>query len=94
MLSHFEPPDLQAVANLGLGGGYASIDAVLLSKRIVDAINGAMGWKHSYTYQVHPLACGLARGAEGGSWRGRGPKMGVLLHVVLVGRRSMLRYRS
>ena len=48
-------PDIQAVAK-GLGGGYASIGTVLLSKRIADAINGASGWKHGHTYQV-PTSC-------------------------------------
>ncbi|THU92737.1 hypothetical protein K435DRAFT_671560 [Dendrothele bispora CBS 962.96] len=50
-------PDLQAVAK-GLGGGYASIGAVLMSKKIADGIRGKSGfWKHGHTYQSHPLAC-------------------------------------
>ena len=49
-------PNLQAVAK-GLGGGYASIGTVLLSKRIADAINDASGWKHGHMYQAHPLEC-------------------------------------
>ncbi|KAJ7274348.1 pyridoxal phosphate-dependent transferase [Mycena haematopus] len=50
-------PDLQAVAK-GLGGGYASIGAVLMSKRIVTGLRGASGlWKHGHTYQANPLVC-------------------------------------
>jgi len=50
-------PDIQAVAK-GLGGGYASIGAVLMSKRIADGIRGSSGiWKHGHTYQAHPLSC-------------------------------------
>ncbi|KAJ8487518.1 hypothetical protein ONZ45_g14307 [Pleurotus djamor] len=50
-------PDIQAVAK-GLGGGYASIGAVLMSKKISDGIRGQSGlWKHGHTYQAHPLAC-------------------------------------
>ncbi|KAJ7509866.1 pyridoxal phosphate-dependent transferase [Mycena galericulata] len=50
-------PDLQAVAK-GLGGGYASIGAVLMSKRIASGLRDASGlWKHGHTYQGNPLAC-------------------------------------
>ncbi|KAK7685829.1 hypothetical protein QCA50_011175 [Cerrena zonata] len=50
-------PDLQAVAK-GLGGGYASIGAVLMSKRISDGIRDTAGYlKHGHTYQAHPIAC-------------------------------------
>ncbi|KAJ6513202.1 PLP-dependent transferase [Mycena sanguinolenta] len=50
-------PDIQAVAK-GLGGGYASIGAVLMSKRIVAGLRDASGlWKHGHTYQANPLAC-------------------------------------
>ncbi|KAK0202726.1 hypothetical protein DFS33DRAFT_1488831 [Desarmillaria ectypa] len=50
-------PDIQAVAK-GLGGGYASIGAVLMSKKIADGIRDGSGfWKHGHTYQAHPLAC-------------------------------------
>ncbi|KAJ3505938.1 hypothetical protein NMY22_g17408 [Coprinellus aureogranulatus] len=50
-------PDLQAVAK-GLGGGYASIGAVLMSPKVVEGIRGKSGlWKHGHTYQAHPLAC-------------------------------------
>ncbi|KZT07265.1 uncharacterized protein LAESUDRAFT_736512 [Laetiporus sulphureus 93-53] len=50
-------PDIQAVAK-GLGGGYASIGAVLMSKTVADGIRDSAGfWKHGHTYQAHPLAC-------------------------------------
>lgn len=50
-------PDIQAVAK-GLGGGYAAIGAVLISKKVADGIRDASGvWKHGHTYQAHPIAC-------------------------------------
>ncbi|KAI6008985.1 PLP-dependent transferase [Pisolithus marmoratus] len=50
-------PDLQAVAK-GLGGGYASIGAVLMSPKVSKGIRGGSGLlKHGHTYQAHPLAC-------------------------------------
>ncbi|KAJ3931783.1 MAG: hypothetical protein NXY57DRAFT_1048760 [Lentinula lateritia] len=50
-------PDIQAVAK-GLGGGYASIGAVLMSKTVAEGIRGKSGiWKHGHTYQANPLAC-------------------------------------
>jgi len=50
-------PDLQAVAK-GLGGGYASIGAVFVSKKVADGIRDHSGfWKHGHTYQAQPLAC-------------------------------------
>ncbi|KAI0675855.1 PLP-dependent transferase [Trametes maxima] len=50
-------PDIQAVAK-GLGGGYAAIGAVLISKRVADGVRDASGfWKHGHTYQANPLAC-------------------------------------
>ncbi|KAJ7127194.1 pyridoxal phosphate-dependent transferase [Mycena epipterygia] len=53
-------PDLQAVAK-GLGGGYASIGAVLMSKRIASGLRDASGiWKHGHTYQGNPLSCAAA----------------------------------
>ncbi|KAF5362577.1 hypothetical protein D9756_002252 [Leucocoprinus leucothites] len=53
-------PDIQAVAK-GLGGGYASIGAVLMSKKVAQGIRGSSGiWKHGHTYQAHPLACSAA----------------------------------
>ncbi|KAG5647508.1 hypothetical protein DXG03_009445 [Asterophora parasitica] len=53
-------PDIQAVAK-GLGGGYASIGAVLLSKKVADAIRDGSGfWKHGHTYQGQPIATATA----------------------------------
>ncbi|TDL21827.1 PLP-dependent transferase [Rickenella mellea] len=53
-------PDIQAVAK-GLGGGYASIGAVLFSERIAEGIRDHSGlWMHGHTYQAHPLACAAA----------------------------------
>ncbi|KXN92384.1 hypothetical protein AN958_07002 [Leucoagaricus sp. SymC.cos] len=53
-------PDIQAVAK-GLGGGYASIGAVLMSKKVAQGIRGNSGiWRHGHTYQAHPLACAAA----------------------------------
>ncbi|KAF7297822.1 RING-type domain-containing protein [Mycena kentingensis (nom. inval.)] len=53
-------PDIQAVAK-GLGGGYASIGAVLMSKRVADGLRDASGfWKHGHTYQGNPLSCAAA----------------------------------
>ncbi|KAJ3996321.1 hypothetical protein F5050DRAFT_1571693 [Lentinula boryana] len=50
-------PDIQAVAK-GLGGGYASIGAVLMSKTVAEGIRGKSGiWKHGHTYQANPLVC-------------------------------------
>jgi len=50
-------PDIQAVAK-GLGGGYASIGAILLSPKVARGIQGGSGFfKHGHTYQAHPLAC-------------------------------------
>ena len=45
-------PDIQAVAK-GLGGGYASIGAVLMSKKFAQGIRDKSGFmKHGHTYQV------------------------------------------
>ena len=53
-------PDLQTVAK-GLGGGYASIGALLVNKRVIEALDkGSGGFIHSQTYQGHPVACAAA----------------------------------
>ncbi|KAF5383775.1 hypothetical protein D9615_003562 [Tricholomella constricta] len=53
-------PDIQAVAK-GLGGGYATIGAILLSKKVADGIRDGSGfWKHGHTYQGQPIACAAA----------------------------------
>ncbi|KIM32292.1 hypothetical protein M408DRAFT_216434 [Serendipita vermifera MAFF 305830] len=49
-------PDIQAIAK-GLGGGYGSIGAVLLNKKVADGIKAGSGYlMHGHTYQAHPLA--------------------------------------
>ncbi|MDU0340735.1 aspartate aminotransferase family protein [Bosea rubneri] len=53
-------PDLMAIAK-GLGGGYAPIGAMLVSKRIAEAVRRGSGlFPHSQTYVGHPLACATA----------------------------------
>ncbi|WP_207540495.1 aspartate aminotransferase family protein [Sabulicella rubraurantiaca] len=53
-------PDLQAIAK-GLGGGYQSIGAVLVSGAIVDAVEqGSGAFQHGHTYLAHPVACAAA----------------------------------
>lgn len=53
-------PDLQTVAK-GLGGGYAPIGALLVNKRVIDALKqGSGAFIHSQTYQGHPVACAAA----------------------------------
>jgi adenosylmethionine-8-amino-7-oxononanoate aminotransferase len=54
-------PDLQVVAK-GLGGGYQAIGGVLISGKVVQAINGGArgGFMHGHTYQAHPVACAAA----------------------------------
>ncbi len=53
-------PDLQAIAK-GLGGGYQPIGAMLVSRRIRQALrNGSGAFQHGHTYLAHPLACAAA----------------------------------
>ncbi len=55
-------PDLMTIAK-GLGGGYQPIGAVLLSRRLFDALSQGSGFfQHGHTYTGHPMACaaGLA----------------------------------
>jgi adenosylmethionine-8-amino-7-oxononanoate aminotransferase len=53
-------PDLMAIAK-GLGGGYAPIGAMLVSKRIAETVRQGSGlFPHSQTYVGHPLACATA----------------------------------
>ena len=53
-------PDLQAVAK-GLGGGYAPVGALLVGRRVVEALDaGSGGFVHGHTYQAHPIACAAA----------------------------------
>lgn len=53
-------PDLVTIAK-GLGGGYQSIGAVLLSQRIYDSFAQGSGlFQHGHTYICHPLAAAAA----------------------------------
>ncbi len=53
-------PDLQVVAK-GLGAGYQPIGAVLVHRRVVDAIRQGSGFfQHGHTYLGHPVACAAA----------------------------------
>jgi adenosylmethionine-8-amino-7-oxononanoate aminotransferase len=53
-------PDLIAIAK-GLGGGFAPIGAMLMSRTIFEAVNKGSGvFPHSQTYMGHPLACAAA----------------------------------
>ncbi|MFV0245701.1 MAG: aspartate aminotransferase family protein [Qingshengfaniella sp.] len=53
-------PDLQAVAK-GLGGGYAPIGAMLVSPRVMAALDAGTGaFVHGHTYQAHPVAARAA----------------------------------
>jgi adenosylmethionine-8-amino-7-oxononanoate aminotransferase len=50
-------PDLVAIAK-GLGAGYQPIGALLVSKRICDAVMGGSGFfQHGHTYIGHAAAC-------------------------------------
>ena len=58
--------DLQTVAK-GLAAGYQPLGAVLINKKIVDAIEAGSGFfQHGHTYIGHPTACaaGLATQCE------------------------------
>nr|HET7859417.1 aspartate aminotransferase family protein [Caldimonas sp.] len=53
-------PDLVAIAK-GLGGGYQPIGAVVIQKKIVDALaRGSGRFQHGHTYIGHPVACAAA----------------------------------
>jgi adenosylmethionine-8-amino-7-oxononanoate aminotransferase len=53
-------PDLMAIAK-GLGGGYQPIGAVLVSEKIVAALDAGSGFfQHGHTYIGHPVACAAA----------------------------------
>ena len=53
-------PDLMTIAK-GLGGGYQPIGAVLVQRRIADAIAQGSGFfQHGHTYIGHPVACAAA----------------------------------
>jgi len=53
-------PDLMAIAK-GLGGGYQPIGALLVARKIVDALDRGSGFfQHGHTYIGHPVACAAA----------------------------------
>ncbi|KAM0747742.1 adenosylmethionine-8-amino-7-oxononanoate aminotransferase [Meredithblackwellia eburnea MCA 4105] len=53
-------PDIQTLGK-GLTGGYASLSAVLVSKKVVDALRkGSGAFNNGYTYQSNALACRAA----------------------------------
>jgi adenosylmethionine-8-amino-7-oxononanoate aminotransferase len=56
-----QKPDIIALAK-GLGAGYIPLGAMIARRDIVDAVVGAGGFMHGYTYAGNPLACaaGLA----------------------------------
>lgn len=56
-----QAPDIIALAK-GLGAGYVPLGAMIARRDIVDAVVGAGGFMHGYTYAGNPLACatGLA----------------------------------
>lgn len=53
-------PDMVVIAK-GLGGGYQPIGAVLVSKKIFEAVRAGSGFfQHGHTYLGHPIACAAA----------------------------------
>jgi adenosylmethionine-8-amino-7-oxononanoate aminotransferase len=53
-------PDIQAIGK-GLGGGYQPIAGILISRKIVSALQAGSGaFVHGHTYQAHPVACAAA----------------------------------
>lgn len=53
-------PDLVAIAK-GLGAGYQPIGALMVSRRIYDAVQAGSGFfQHGHTYMGHPMACAAA----------------------------------
>lgn len=52
-------PDVISMAK-GLGGGYVTVSAVMVGKRLADTIRKAGQWKNSHTYQNHPVNCAVA----------------------------------
>ncbi len=57
---HIQPDIL--VAAKGLSSGYASLGAVIASKRVVDAIvEGSGAFLHGFTYNAHPISLAAGR---------------------------------
>jgi hypothetical protein len=61
-VEHWEvAPDI-LVAAKGLSSGYAPLGAVLVSKRVADAIaDGSGAFLHGFTYNSHPISLAAAR---------------------------------
>ncbi|KAL4978447.1 pyridoxal phosphate-dependent transferase [Aspergillus desertorum] len=53
-------PDLQTIGK-ALGGGYAPVSGLLISDKVVQAIDKCTGtFRHGQTYQGHPISCAAA----------------------------------
>ncbi|KAJ5812683.1 hypothetical protein N7474_008984 [Penicillium riverlandense] len=53
-------PDIVTIGK-GLGGGYAPVAGVLISKKVIDVLRqGSSGFNHGHTYQAHPVSCATA----------------------------------
>jgi len=61
-VEHWEiAPDI-LVAAKGLSSGYAPLGAVIMTKRVADAIaNGSGSFLHGFTYNAHPLSVAAGR---------------------------------
>jgi adenosylmethionine-8-amino-7-oxononanoate aminotransferase len=78
-------PDLLAIAK-GLGGGYQPIGAVLLHRRIFEAIADGSGvFRHGHTYMGHPMAAAAGLAVQEVIRRD-----GLLANVVAMGGRLQL----
>jgi adenosylmethionine-8-amino-7-oxononanoate aminotransferase len=54
-------PDMLVVAK-GLSSGYAPLGAVLVTRKLVDAIACGSGWfRHGFTYNAHPVSAAAGR---------------------------------
>lgn len=53
-------PDIQAIGK-ALGGGYAPVSGILISDKVVQALDKGTGaFRHGQTYQGHPVSCAAA----------------------------------
>lgn len=53
-------PDIQTIGK-GLGGGYAPVAGVLISRKVTNTLfAGTGGFSHGQTYQGHPVSCRAA----------------------------------
>ncbi|KAI9368419.1 pyridoxal phosphate-dependent transferase [Aspergillus egyptiacus] len=58
-------PDLQTIGK-ALGGGYAPVSGLLISDKVVQAIDKGTGaFRHGQTYQGHPVSCAAALAVQG-----------------------------